>query len=171
MTMRRKDPPPPNPSAVREITTGMTIPAHIAYQMTIVANLMAFAGNQANVEQFGLNFRQWRVIGSLGRTGPLTASEIVEVVHQDKSSVSRAVAELSARRLLRKQQNARHRGSPILVLTEAGRALYEQILPVWEAQAAENVACLSDGEQRLMCELLDRMKPHLERVRRQRVAD
>lgn len=146
------------------ITDGMTTSAHIAYQMTIVANLMAFGSNVRNVEKFGLNFRQWRVVGVLGRTGPLTAGQIVEVVHQDKSSVSRAVAELSTRRLIRKLPNAHHRSSPILALTDGGQSLYARILPEWESQAHANVACLTPGEQTLLVELLDRLKAHLEVV-------
>lgn len=151
-----------------EITTGMTTPAHIAYQVTIVANLMAFGTNSENVQRFGLNFRQWRVIGSLGRTGPLTARQIVDIVHQDKSSVSRAVAELTSRKLIRKLPNAQHKSSPLLALSESGQSLYDRILPVWEMQAAEYVACLTSGEQSMLCELLDKMKPHIERVREAR---
>lgn len=143
---------------------GTTTPAHIAYQATIVANLMAFGSNNGNMRRFGLNFRQWRVIGTLGRAGAITAGQIVDIIHQDKSSVSRAVAELSARRLIRKVPNSQHKSSPLLHLTETGQALYDRILPVWESQAAENVACLSDGEQKLLCELLDRMKAHIEQV-------
>jgi MarR family transcriptional regulator, 2-MHQ and catechol-resistance regulon repressor len=154
-----------------EITQGMTTSAHIAYQMTIVANLMAFAGNARNVERFGLNFRQWRVVGAIGRTGPLTAHQIVDIVHQDKSSVSRAVSELSSRRLIRKLPNSQHRGSHILALTDAGQTLYERILPVWEAQASENVATLTSGEQRLLCELLDRLKTHLKQLHTARETD
>ncbi len=168
MPQSRRSPesPPANP----EITAGMSTPAHIAYQMTIVANLMAFGTNAENVERFGLSFRQWRVVGSIGRTGPITARQIVDIVHQDKSSVSRAVAELTARRLIRKLPNTLHKASPILALTESGQALYDRILPVWESQAAEHVSCLTDGEQRLLCELLDRMKAHMERNREARAA-
>lgn len=157
-------------SGAIEITAGMSTPAHVAYQMTIVSNLIAFGSNAKNVERFGVSFRQWRVIGSIGRVGPLTARQIVDIVHQDKSSVSRAVAELSARRLIRKLPNELHKGSPLLTLTDAGQALYDRILPVWEAQAAEHVACLTAGEQILLCELLDRMKAHVEGVQRARGA-
>lgn len=147
-----------------KITDGMTDEVHISYQVTIVANLMAFGSRVQNVERFGVNFREWRLLSAIGRMGPQTAREIVDIIHQDKATISRAVKDLSDRELIVKLPNKKHKRSPLIWFSEEGKALYDKILPVATSQAEDLTQVLTRDEKQQLCELLDKLKDHIEEI-------
>ncbi len=153
------------PSKNTSLTAGMPPEIHISYQITIVANLMAFGGSIKNMNQFGINFREWRVLGVIGRMGPQTARQIVDLSHQDKATISRAITELGQKGLVAKLPNKKHKRSPLIWFTEEGKALYERILPPFSDQAALFTETLSKKEKEQLCHLLDKLKTHIEQVR------
>lgn len=142
----------------------MTDEVHISYQVTIVANLMAFGNRVQNVERFGVNFREWRLLSAIGRMGPQTARQIVDIIHQDKATISRAVKDLSDRALIVKLPNKKHKRSPLIWFSEQGKALYDKILPVVTSQAEDLTQVLTRDEKRRLCELLDKLKDHIEEI-------
>lgn len=147
------------------LTAGMTPPVHISYQVTIVANLMAFGRSAANIRRFGINTPHWRVLGCIWQVGPATAADIVRLVHQDKGSVSRAIAGLEKKRLIARLSNPSHATSPYIWMTEKGQALVERIWPVFCEQAELFTSSLTAKEQRELCRLLDKLYEHAEKVR------
>jgi DNA-binding MarR family transcriptional regulator len=155
------------PHSPREnLTDDLSAPVHISYVVTLVANLMAFGGSSANFKRFGVNIREWRVLGTLGVMGPVTASRIVEVVHQDKANISRAIAELAKKDLVVKLPNTQHKSSPLIWMSEAGAELYKRIVPVFTQQAESFTSVLSNKEQKQLCHLLDKLNAHIVNVRR-----
>ncbi|WP_165777035.1 MarR family winged helix-turn-helix transcriptional regulator [Paremcibacter congregatus] len=155
----------PENTTTSPLTAGMSTPVHISYMVTIVANLMAFGALKDNVAQFGLTVRQWRILGLLGQMGPLTLSDIAHTVHHEKSTLSRAAGELERRNLIEKRPNIRHKNSPLLSFTASGQALYDEIEPIFTAQAEKFADGLTSKEQKQLCELLDKLKHHAEEVR------
>jgi len=147
------------------LTEGMAPAVHISYQVTIVANLMAFGNSTRNFKQFGLNIREWRVIALIGQLGPLTASQIVEEIVQDKANISRAISRLDNLELVVKLPNPKHKRSPIIWMTKEGMNLYESIVPEFNHQATMFCASLTDTEEKTLCRLLDKLKVHSEYVR------
>lgn len=146
------------------LTDGMAPEVRISYQVTIVDNLMAFGNNAKNVKDFGINNRQWRVLGCIGQLGPQTARQMVDVVHQDKATISRAIAELSQKQLVAKLPNKMHKRSPLIWMTEEGKALYDRIYPIFESQAKLFTAVLTEPEKQQLCEILDKLKKHIEQT-------
>ncbi len=102
------------------LTEGMSPTVHISYIITFVSNLMAFGGIEGNVKRFGLTLMQWRIIGMIGQTGPMTLSELASTNHQDKSTMSRAALALEKNGLLCTMPNKRHKRSPLIWFTEKG---------------------------------------------------
>lgn len=147
------------------LTDGMEPAIHISYQVTVVANLMAFGNSTKNFKQFGLNIREWRVLALLAQLGPLTAVRIVEEVVQDKANMSRAIAELHKKKLVTKLPNPKHKRSQFIWLTKSGMALYKKIEPVFTEQAEMFCNSLSEKEKTTLCKLLDKLKGHAERMR------
>jgi len=147
------------------LTEGMSPESHISYQVTIVANLMAFGESARNVRQFGIKSREWRVLGCINQVGPATARDIVRLVHQDKGSISRAISGLQKKGLIEKLPNEKHMNSPFIWLTEKGRTLVDEIMPVFSEQAAMFTSVLSANEKKQLCRLLDKLKDNIERVR------
>lgn len=153
------------------VTEGMPSAVHISYQVTVVSNLMAFGSSPKNVEQFGINLREWRVVGALGKMGPLTAKRLVDLIRQDKANISRAITELSTKNYIIKMPNNAHKKSPFIWLTVEGQALFDTIYPTFTQQAEMFSSILSEQEQTLLCELLDKLKDNTEKVRREQELD
>lgn len=156
-------PLPPKPK--HHLTEEMSPELHISYQVTVVANLMAFGNSTENVKQFGINFREWRVLGCIGQMGPQTARQIVDAVHQDKATISRAIAELNQKGLITKLPNKLHKRSPLIWMTEEGKAVYDRIVPSFNHQAKLFTDVLSQEEKDQLCGILDKLKGHIEEVR------
>lgn len=156
-------PPPKTNKAV--VTEGMIPPVHISYVVTIVANLMAFGGLKDNIKRFDLTVRQWRIIGLIAHMGPMTLSEMANTVHHEKSTLSRAAKELEKRGLLCKLPNKRHKSSPLIWFTKEGQDLYDEIEPIFTEQAEKFTSVLDDQEKRQLCEILDKLRDHAEKVR------
>jgi DNA-binding MarR family transcriptional regulator len=167
MTISNPNQPAPLPKVKREhLTEGMSPVSHISYQITIAANLMAFGSSTRNFKEFGLNVGEWRIIGLLGQMGPVTASQIVELLTQDKASISRSITALDSRQLVVKMPNPKHKRSPYIWMTHAGLNLYRSIVPVFTEQAEKFCAGLTREEQITFCALLDKLTHHTGEVRR-----
>jgi DNA-binding MarR family transcriptional regulator len=153
------------PSQKPTLTDGMTPEVQISYLVTIVDNLMAFGNSAKNMKDFGINIRQWRVLGCIGQLGPQTARQMVDTMHQDKATISRAIAELSQKELITKLPNKLHKRSPLIWLTVEGKALYDQIFPIFESQANRFTDVLSAQEKNQLCDILDKLTTHIEKTR------
>ena len=156
-------PPVKKPS----LTDGMDPEVRISYQVTIVDNLMAFGNSSKIVKEFGINIRQWRVLGCIGQLGPQTARQMVDVVHQDKATISRAIAELSQKGLITKLPNKSHKRSPLIWMTEKGKSLYDTLFPVFEDQAKLFTEILSNTEKEQLSQILGKLQIHIEQLREQ----
>lgn len=149
------------------LTEGMPPEIHISYQITVVTNLMSFANSPKNFKQFGLNVCQWRVLSCLALLGPSTARQLVDESHQDKAGISRAISELTKKGLVTKLDNKLHKRSPLIWLTVEGAALNKRIYPIFAKQAKAFTEVLSKKEKAQLCDMLDRLKQHTEKVNEQ----
>ena len=79
--------------------------------------------------QYGIGIPEWRVLVSLGQFGVMTGKAIGARTHMHKTKVSRAVAQLEARKFLTRRANRADLREAFLSLTPAGRAVYEELAP------------------------------------------
>ncbi|MEO0963087.1 MAG: MarR family winged helix-turn-helix transcriptional regulator [Pseudomonadota bacterium] len=94
-------------------------------------------------------------LGSL-RDG-LTAGEIASVSGRPKNSVSRAVATLEARKLIRRQQRTADKRQQPLSITPAGRKLFGDINARLQARSRVAVSVLTNQERRQLNALLAKL--------------
>jgi DNA-binding MarR family transcriptional regulator len=78
-------------------------------------------------DRYGLTRTQWRVMANLGRFGAMTARDICQISHIDKTKVSRAVAGMEAEGLLTRATHTEDRRVENLSLTAKGRAVFAEI--------------------------------------------
>ncbi len=129
--------------------------AFLPYRLSIASNLVSRLFARAYAEEFGLTIAEWRVMAVVGADGTASAAAVRARTGMDKAKVSRAVAALLDRRLLRRAvQRADRRLDPLaltpggravfeaLALTPAGRAVFEAIVPRARALEAELAAGL-----------------------------
>jgi DNA-binding MarR family transcriptional regulator len=75
-------------------------------------------------QTYGMTRTQWRVMANLGKFGAMTARDICDISHIDKTKVSRAVAGLEQNHMLARTPSAEDRRSEILSLTKKGQAAF-----------------------------------------------
>lgn len=78
-------------------------------------------------DRYGMTRTQWRIMAHLGKSGALTAREICDLSHVDKTKVSRGIAALENAGLLSRRPSEADRRSEILSLTDRGRAAFADL--------------------------------------------
>lgn len=141
----------------------MTAPAELdlehflPYRLSVLSNRVSGAIARAYSERFDLGVTEWRVIAVLGRYPDLSAGEVAQRTAMDKVAVSRAVARLlEAGRLQRETSDADRRRS-VLRLSDAGRAIFEEVAPHALAFQQRLLAGMDPEERALLFRLLDRL--------------
>ncbi|WP_198378028.1 MarR family winged helix-turn-helix transcriptional regulator, partial [Neoroseomonas rubea] len=115
----------------------------LPYRLSVASNRVSRLFARRYADEFGLSIPEWRVLAVVGADGTATARAVRDRTGMDKAKVSRAVAALLARRLLR---HAPHRGDrrlEPLVLSAAGRRVFDAIVPRARALEAELTATLA----------------------------
>ncbi|MFU8898243.1 MAG: MarR family winged helix-turn-helix transcriptional regulator [Roseinatronobacter sp.] len=98
-------------------------------------------------QDFGMSRTQWRVMANLGKFGGMTASEICQISHIEKTKVSRAVGQLQDMGYLARSRATDDKRRENLSLTEAGQAVFRQLGARGLAYQAQLAAAL--GADRL----------------------
>jgi DNA-binding MarR family transcriptional regulator len=119
----------------------------LPYRLTILANMLSQGFARLYSDRFGISIPQWRVIAMLGQHGTLTAREIGERNHMHKTMVSRAVTELEQHGLLSRVANQADKRAVFLSLTDMGRRIYTDIVPLARDIADRLTADLSAADR------------------------
>jgi MarR family 2-MHQ and catechol resistance regulon transcriptional repressor len=88
------------------------------------------------------------VLAALVHLGPLTQGELCRKILRSGSNVTTVVDNLERDGHVRRERYANDRRIQIVHLTDKGRALLEEALPVHVARIAETMATLEPDEQR-----------------------
>lgn len=77
--------------------------------------------------KYGMLRTEWRVLFHLGRYGAMTAREVCDRAGIHKTKVSRAVAAMDQKRLIRREELAQDRRQEMLHLTDHGRRVFADL--------------------------------------------
>ncbi|WP_343840695.1 MarR family winged helix-turn-helix transcriptional regulator [Bowmanella denitrificans] len=132
----------------------------LPYRLTTLSNKISQALAAQYSERFDLSIPEWRIVAVLGEGVALSAAEIVQRTAMDKVAVSRAVKKLLEKGRLEKNQDTNDNRRFALSLSEAGKTLYEEVVPI-----------ALDYEKRLIAQLnheeidnMDKLFNHLDSV-------
>jgi DNA-binding MarR family transcriptional regulator len=112
----------------------------LPHRLNVLSSLVSQALTQVYAK-YGIGIPEWRVLVSLGQFGQMTGKAIGARTHMHKTKVSRAVAQLEARKFVTRKANRADLREAFLSLTPAGRAVYEELAP----RAREFTAKLSEA--------------------------
>ncbi|TXI50959.1 MAG: MarR family transcriptional regulator [Lysobacter sp.] len=129
----------------------------LPYRLSVLSNRVSQSIAQGYAERFGIGITEWRVIAVLGRDTELSANEVAERTAMDKVAVSRAVARLLERGLLQRDTHGDDRRRSVLALSEAGYAVYDEVVPVARAYEQRLLAPLDDAERAMLDGLLTKL--------------
>jgi DNA-binding MarR family transcriptional regulator len=107
--------------------------------------------------RYGLSRPDFAALYSVGLREGVAAKNIVASAGLPKNTLSRAIQKLLQRRLLRRRSDPSDLRSYVLHLTPAGRAIFDETMPVMLRQQGAMLACLDEQEQRQLCALMDKL--------------
>jgi len=102
----------------------------LPYMLSITSNAVSGRIALEYRTRFGLKVPEWRVMAVLGDAGALTQRDLTEMTLMDKVAVNRACKELEERNLIWRQPNTKDGRSHLLELTEEGRRMHGEIMPL-----------------------------------------
>jgi DNA-binding MarR family transcriptional regulator len=143
----------------------LRLSSFLPYVLANLAERVSASLSHIYADEFQLTIPEWRVIANLAEHDTLNARQIVEFTTMEKSKVSRAVGNLSARGLVSQQRAQGDSRAKDLTLTAAGKALYGSIVPrvlAWERELLEG---LSPGEYRDLMYALEKLGGRLQSLR------
>ena len=151
----------PNSSEALDTAPGADASGHaqlalenfLPYRLSVLSNRVSQTIADIYQKRFGLAITEWRVMAVLGRFPDLSANEVAERTAMDKVAVSRAVARLLERGLIKREIHSDDRRRSVLALSEVGYTVYDEIAPMALACEQRLIATL-DAEERAM---LDRL--------------
>ncbi|MBP6748520.1 MAG: winged helix-turn-helix transcriptional regulator [Xanthomonadaceae bacterium] len=129
----------------------------LPYRLSVLSNRISQNIAQGYAERFGIGITEWRVIAVLGRDAELSANEVAERTAMDKVAVSRAVARLLERGLLQRDTHGDDRRRSVLELSEAGYAVYDDVVPVARDYEQRLLAPLDEAERAMLDGLLKKL--------------
>jgi DNA-binding MarR family transcriptional regulator len=132
----------------------------LPYQLSITSNAVSGRIAVEYRTRFGLSVPEWRVMAVLGDAGAMTQRDLTRRTLMDKVAVNRACKVLEERELASRTPNANDGRSHLLELTEEGRKVYAQIMPLAVEMEKQLFASFSRDE-------IDQFRHLLEKVRGQ----
>lgn len=109
----------------------------LPYRLSVLAYRVSRALAAQYRDRFGLSIPEWRVLAVLGRDSRLSAVEMAARTRMDKVKVSRAIAALLRKGLVRRQRDPADRRVTRIEATARGREVYGAIARLaldWQAR-------------------------------------
>jgi DNA-binding MarR family transcriptional regulator len=155
---RRADPPPAEPVPNAPIDQELApITAMMSSRLMVLANLLKRGAMLRYKRLAGLSSVEFGLVASLGRRPPLSVVRLAEAVGQDKGQISRALAELVARKLVARSVNPRDNREVLVSLTRAGLAAHDAIVAGAQERNQRLLEQLDDAEIALLFAHIDRL--------------
>jgi DNA-binding MarR family transcriptional regulator len=136
----------------------LTLAEFLPYQLSITSNAVSDLIARSYRGRFALKIPEWRVMAVLGEVVSATQRELVAATAMDKVTVNRASKALEDRGLIGRAPNAADGRSHHLALTETGRELYEQIVPLALSVEAELETVLGPSEAKVLEAMLEKLR-------------
>lgn len=137
---------------------GGALAGFLPYQLSVTSNAVSSLIAERYRKRFALKIPEWRVMAVLGDSGPegsgaggpMTQRALTAATVMDKVTVNRAVKVLEDRGLVARVPNPGDGRSHLLALTDEGRAIHAEVMPLARATEADLLEGLaSEDEARL----------------------
>jgi len=129
----------------------------LPYRLSVLSNKVSRAIADGYEERFQLSLAEWRVMAVLGGEPELSAGEVADRTAMDKVAVSRAVKKLLDTGRITRSFSPQDKRRSVLILSESGAEIYEQIVPIALGFEEKIYEMLSTEEQTQLNQLLDKL--------------
>jgi DNA-binding MarR family transcriptional regulator len=138
----------------------LELDSFLPYRLSVLSNTVSSAIASSYSARFGLSIPEWRVMAVLGRYPKLSSADIALRTAMDKVQVSRAVARLLKSKRIERVRDAGDGRVWRLELTQIGRAVYAQIVPLalsFERKLTETLSARDRAEFSRLVDVLTRV--------------
>jgi DNA-binding MarR family transcriptional regulator len=133
------------------------ITAMMSSRLMVLANLLKRGAMLRYKRLAGLSSVEYGLVASLGRRPPMSVVRLAAAVGLDKGQISRALAELVARKLVAKAVNPRDNREVLVSLTRSGLAAHDAIVAGGQERNRRLLAEFSDAEAAALLGQIDRL--------------
>jgi len=131
---------------------------------TWIANKLSRGASQHYLAAFDVGIETWRVLVLLAIHGSISAQQVCRVIGMDKAVVSRCFKRMQARGFITLGLDAADGRLRVATLTDAGRAMHDQIRGIALEREKAFLSVLSGEERDTLLELLHRLHENLPSV-------
>jgi DNA-binding MarR family transcriptional regulator len=114
--------------------------------------------------RYGITRREWRLIALLAEEGAMSPSQLAESAHLERARVSALITDLTAKKLVRRVAVPGDARRAVVKLSEEGKALYDELLPISVRFQQEVLAALSPAEREMFDVALGKLTDAAERI-------
>src|SRR5437762_490810 len=150
----RANSPPAAPVKDAELAP---ITAMMSSRLMVLANLLKRGAILRYKRLAGLSSVEFGLVASLGRRPPMSVVRLAEAVGMDKGQISRALAELVARKLVAKTANPRDSREVLVGLTKAGLIAHDAIVAGAQERNRRLLEQLSQEDLEVLLVQIDRL--------------
>jgi DNA-binding MarR family transcriptional regulator len=133
------------------------ITAMMSSRLIVLANLLKRGAILRYKRLAGLSSVEFGLVASLGRRQPMSVISLAEAVGQDKGQISRALAELVARKLVLKAINPKDNREVLVALTRSGLAAHDMIVAGARERNQRLLEQLDEADVALLLGHIDRL--------------
>lgn len=107
------------------------------------------------LSQWKMSAAQFDILAQVGGAGRITQQELADKLVVTKGNITQLLAKAEEQGLLVREQQWK---TKYVTLTEAGRQLYQEIVPLQEQFQASRFSSLTVEEQKLLLDLLKKLR-------------
>lgn len=144
-------PAPDHDAALAPIT------AMLSSRLMVLANVLKRGAILRYKRLAGLSSVEFGLIASMGRRPPMSVISLAEAVGMDKGQISRALAELVARKLVARAANPQDNREVLVCLTRTGLAAHDAIVAGAQERNRRLFEQFSPDELELFLAQIDRL--------------
>jgi len=133
------------------------ITAMMSSRLMVLANLLKRGAILRYKRLTGLSSVEFGLVASLGRRPPMSVITLAEAVGMDKGQISRALAELVARKLVSKAINPRDNREVLVCLTRSGLAAHDTMVAGARERNRRLLEQLDEADLALLLGHIDRL--------------
>lgn len=138
--------------------TASQLSGFLPYQLSITSNAVSALISERYRKRFALKITEWRVMAVLGDAGQLTQRDLTEATLMDKVAVNRACKVLEERGLIARAANVHDGRSHLLELTDEGRSIHSEVMPLAQATERELFEGFDAQEEAALRAMLERIR-------------
>jgi DNA-binding MarR family transcriptional regulator len=129
----------------------------ISYLIGAISNILSIGGSRLYRRAYNIGLTEWRLMWILAIAPRITAQRASQIMGVDKAAISRALAGLERRELVRVAPDPSDSRQRIIELSETGAQLHSQIIVVAKERERRLLAPFTRDEVRVLAGLLRRM--------------